>query len=112
MAVNEYISVGQMRSVVLFRQNTPVDNTSGGQDDSYADLLTTRGRLRKNRGSKNLEHGDIGFDKSYELICRAENALIINSDTICVINSEEYKINDWEIVDEIKHWIKFSISKR
>ena len=105
------IAIGEMRSVVLFEQNTPVDNGSGGQEDNFIELLTTRGRLRKNKGYKDIEQGDVVFDKGYELICRWRSDLVINKDTRVTIRGEHYRITDHELVDEIKHWYKFLLSK-
>jgi hypothetical protein len=111
MAVSNEISIGEMRSVVTFEQNNPADDGSGGQADSFTMLLTTRGRLRKLKGDKNLEQGDIVFDKGYELICRWRSDLVINKDTSVVINSERYRINDFDLQSEIKHLYRFIINK-
>jgi len=100
-----------MRSVVSFEQNSPVDDGSGGQVDDFTLLLTTRGRLRKLKGNKNLEQGDIVFDKGYELICRWRSDLVINKDTSIVINGQRYRINDFELQNEIKHLYRFIINK-
>lgn len=105
------MSIGEMRSIVLFEQNNPVDDGSGGQADNYTTLLSTRGRLRQLKSYKDLEQGDILFDRGYELICRWRSDLVINKDTRITINGEHYRITGYELADEIKHWYRFTINK-
>jgi SPP1 family predicted phage head-tail adaptor len=108
---NTAIGIGEMRSSVTFEQNNPVDDASGGQVDHFTVLLETRGRLRKLRGNKNLEQGDVVFDAGFELICRWRSDLVINRDTRVTISGDHYRINDYSLQDEIKHWYRFTISK-
>lgn len=104
------INIGDMRQTGTFMQNNPVANSSGGQDDNYTALVTCRGRLRKIKGSKGLEDGDSVFNKEYEWVCRYQNAIVMTPDTALQIGGQMYKINDFEKVDEIKHFYRFVIS--
>ena len=110
MARELEIATGEMRQTGTFRKNTPVPNGSGGFTDSYTDLLTCRGRLRKIKGNRALEQGATVINKNYEWICRYQSALVVNTGLELVINGQVYRINDWEMVDEIPHWVRFVIS--
>jgi hypothetical protein len=117
--VLERFTIGQMRSVVVFKSNTPTTNattnreavTTGGQNDVYSDLITTRGRLRKKRGDRNLDFGLINSNDSYELICRFGTTLNagIKSNGKVSVDGVLFTIQSWEVVDQIKHWYKFQI---
>lgn len=104
-------SIGRMRQVAIFRQNAPVNDNAGGQNDDYADQVTVRGCLEKKRGSKTQEQHEIVIGKDYYFYCRYNNILTIDTDTIIEINNDTYRINDWGLVDEINHLYKFDISK-
>lgn len=104
------ITTGDMRQSGTFQRNTPIPNTSGGTDDNYTDLLTCRGKLRQRSGSKSLEQGDFVQNKNYEWICRYQTALVIDTDTILVIRGVKYKILNFEKMDELNHFYKFTIS--
>lgn len=103
--------IGQMRSVVVFMINQPIDNTSGGQDDNYITTVTTRGRLTKKSGKKGLEAGTIQFEKYYELYCRYQSDIVLNSDTRVVVDGQNYQINDWEFEGEVKHLYIFKLCR-
>lgn len=103
------ISIGDMRQKGVLRQNTPISDQSGGSSDNYADVLTCRGRLRKLKGNKTLEQGDIVFNKGYEWVCRFQTGIVIDSDTAWLISGQYYKIADFEKVDEINHFYRFVI---
>lgn len=104
-------SIGECRSIVQFQQNQPVDNESGGQDDVWTIIITTRGRLRKKNGYKDIELGSVQFNKDYELVCRYQSSILINPDTRVLVDGKAYKINDWEMEQEINHLLIFSISR-
>jgi len=104
-------AIGECRSVVQFQRNTPVDNQSGGQDDAWNTFITTRGRLRKKTGRKDIERGTVQFDKEYELVCRYQSDILINADTRILVDGIPYRINDWEAQNEIHHILIFSLSR-
>lgn len=103
------ISIGDMRQKGILRKNTPVSDQSGGQSDNYADVLTCRGRLRKLKGGKSLEQGDVVIGKSYEWVCRFQSGIVIDADTAWLISGQYYRISDYEKVDEINHFYRFII---
>lgn len=109
MAFN--ISIGEMRQSGTLRQNTPVDDQSGGQADHYTDVLTCRGRLRKMKGNKSLEDSDVVINKGYEWVCRFQSGIVINKDTAWMIAGVFYRISDFEKVDEINHFYRFVIEQ-
>ena len=111
MGLTSPFAIGECRSVVQFQQNTPVDNESGGQDDAWTTTVTTRGRLRKKTGRKEIELGSVQFEKGYELVCRYQSDILINPDTRVLVDGNPYRINDWEAENEINHIIIFSLSR-
>lgn len=104
-------SIGEMRSVVKVMQNQPIDNTSGGQDDNFIVLLTTRGKLTRNSGRKGIEAGNLQFDKSFKLETRFQVAFAINKDLRISVDDTDYMIVDWYLDNEIKHWYNFILNR-
>lgn len=113
-------NIAQMRSRVQFLVNAPTTAataereavTTGGLNDVYLTLLTTRGRLRKKSGNRGLDLGLVEIKETYELICRFQSTLESNLrvDTKILIDSKTYTIASWEKVDEIKHFYKFELN--
>lgn len=118
--VLERFTIGQMRSSVEFFVNAATVNattereavTTGGRNDSYVSLLTTRGRLRKKNGNRGLDLGLIESKETYELICRFQSTLesSLATDVKLVIDSKVFTIASWEKIDEIKHFYKFELN--
>ena len=112
--------LGEMRSTVVFKTNTPVISatadraavTTGGQNDAYTTLLTTRGRLRKTNGFKDLLLGEISGKDSYELICRFQSALEsgLKVNGKVVVDLVNYTIASWEKIDQLNHLYKFKLN--
>lgn len=102
--------IGQMRQVVQFQVNNPVDNTSGGQNDVWTTIITTRGWLTKKTGRKGIEQGTVQFDKSYVLYCRYQSDLIVNTDTRMIVDGRTFMVADFELQDEIKHLYVFTLN--
>lgn len=104
------IGIGEMRQKGTLKQNSPVANDSGGQDDNYTGILTCRGRLRQNSGSKRLENGEIVQNKGWQWICRFQQAITIDADTAWEIDGKFYRITNWEKIDQLNHWYEFTLS--
>lgn len=114
------LKIGQMRSSVQFLVNVPTAAatttreavTTGGLNDVYSVLLTTRGRLRKKSGNRSFMMGLIEIKESYELICRFQSTLESNLrvDNKVLIDSKTYTLNSWEKIDEINHLYVFDLN--
>lgn len=114
------VLIGQMRSSVVFKTNTPVITatatreaiTTGGENDVYTTLLTTRGRLRKRSGGRNLDLGLLTGQDSYELICRFQSALesALKANMKVFVDGIEYTIVTWQKTDQISHYYKFDLN--
>ena len=106
------IDTGEMRQVGTFQKNTAVNNTSGGQDDSYSDVCTCRGRFRQMKASKSLEQGEIVQNKGFEWVCRYQVAIAntLDADSAWVIGGQFYRISSWEKVDQKPHWFRFILN--
>lgn len=109
-----------MRSVVVFKTNTPTTSatsdreavTTGGQNDVYTTLLTTRGRLRKISGGRSLDFGLIENRESYKLLCRFQSALeySITANMKVDVDNKSFTVDTWEKVDEINHLYEFVLN--
>lgn len=108
------VPIGQMRSVVKFEKNTPVDTDSGGQIDSYTELLTTYGHLKKKGGGRSQEEGDVFLNSTYELTCRFQTALDnqLNTSVRAVINNKFFTIHSFEQIDEKRFYYKFILKEQ
>lgn len=104
------MAIGQMRETVVFLGNTPTAKGAGFVDQ-YATLLTTRGQLIANSGSRGLSFGAIADGQSYTLICRFQTALAagLRSDTKIVISGVTYTFSSYKLVDQKKHLYEFQI---
>lgn len=119
MVLNNY-AIGQFRQTVVFMANTATTSattireavTTGGKNDNYSILLTTRGRLRKSNGSRGLSFGLVADDETYELVCRFQTALeaSLRTDTKIIIDSKTYTPQSWEKVDQLNHIYIFRIA--
>jgi hypothetical protein len=104
------IGIGSMRSVVVFYQNNPVSNDNGGTDDVFTEAVKTRGQLRENSGRKQLENGELGFNKSFTLYIRYQGAYQFTVDTRVDIDGIAYRINNIQLINQIRHEYKLSLS--
>jgi head-tail adaptor len=100
-----------LNKIVVFKQNTPTASTTGGKIDAYTTLVTTRGSLSKRNTSKGFSAGEHGFDNSYELIVRYQDAIFnaIRTDLKILIDSITYTIHSWEKMEEKRFYLKFTI---
>lgn len=113
------LTIGQMRQVVYFLVNTPTQSATAtreavgtGKNDVYAVLLTTRGRLRKNNGNRQMLFGMVESSETYDLICRFQSALAgsLRVDMKIIIDQKTYTPAAWEKIDEINHLYKFTLN--
>ncbi len=104
-------SSGQMRTVAVFYSNEPVANDSGGRDDNWVQVTSTRARLRQDRGKKTNEQGQIIFNKDFQLVCRFKRDITPDAKWKVKIDGEDYRIINFVLYNEIKRWFIFSLSK-
>ena len=106
-------SIGNMREVVVFLQNTPTV-AGAGYADNYSTLLTTRGQLIDKSGSRNLSYGEVANNNFMTLRCRFQTALAasLRSDTKIVIDSITYTLSTYKLVDQKKHIYEFEIQSQ
>lgn len=105
--------VGKMDKVVLFRKNNSAALGAGAQD-SYADLLTTRGALKKVRGNTGISFGDILTNDAYTLIVRKQSLLESNlSNSLRIfIEGRSFKVDSWENIEEDHFYYRFNITEQ
>jgi hypothetical protein len=109
MSITDF-TISQMRSKVTFKSNAPIRDDAGDSTDVFSTLVVTRGRLRQLSGSKTLESGELRFNNDYELICRYQNQLLIDPNSIVEIGGVDFRIKEYQMVDQIKHMFIFILS--
>lgn len=104
------MGVGLMRETVVFLQNTPTQKGAGSVDN-YTTLLTTRGELKDNGGSRVLSFGDILDSAGMILTVRYQAALAagLRSDTKVVIQGATYTITEINLIRQRKHFYRMKI---
>lgn len=100
-----------MRQKGTLSKNTPVPNQSGGMTDVYTDVCTFRGQLLQKSSSRTNEQGELVNNRNFQFITRAQNALVIDPGSRLIIDGTSYSILSYELVDQIKQWYKFILSK-
>jgi len=110
MPVIKELHIGQFRYQVTIQQNSPVDNSSAGQDDNYTTLYSCRGYLQEYSGMKKDEQGQLLQNQGTKLTIRYTNILTINSDTRVLVNGIAYRINGYTLLDQRKHFYELNIS--
>lgn len=105
------MAVGEFDKVVAFQKNTAT-TLGAGKADSYATYCTTRGRLRKQNGSRGLSFGEMLQSSSFELLVRYESLLASNlrNDNKVLIDSKLYSISSYELIEEKKRYYKLTIN--
>lgn len=107
------VSISEFRHVIRFEIPTKTANTSGGQDEAYADLLTTRGSVRKKDGFRNFSDGYDAIINTYELMTywRGDLESNLTRDTRVIYDNRSFRIETWERVNEERSFMKFTISE-
>lgn len=101
----------QMRFSGTLQQNVPVDDGAGGQEDNWTNVLTTRCSLEKQSGKLVDGAGKMEYNKYYILVCRFQQAIVLDVDSRWLINNEVYKVTDFEKVDFKPHYYTFNVTK-
>lgn len=104
-------SIGSLKHVGVYVQNTPVAQSSGGYKDSYTNVLTTRGELKARSSSKEVNAGQVEFRNTFDWTCRFRPDLVINKKSKWVIEGKEYNIEGYELIDMKKCYYKFRLSE-
>lgn len=102
-------TIGQLRHTATLQKNTPVANSSGGYTDNYTDVCTFRCRVREKSGSRQDAQGEIILQRQFELICRAQTAIVIDQDSRITYNGASFSITNFYEDNEIKHWLILTI---
>ena len=102
-----------MRFSGTLQQNQPISDGAGGQVDNWVNILTTRCGLVKESGKLVDGAGKLEYNKFYTLVCRKQIAVeaVLDTDSRWLINSDVYKVTDYERVDMIPHYITFQVTK-
>ncbi len=107
------MGVGELNKIVVFKSNTPTTQGAGAKD-GYSTLLTTRGRLRKLSGARNLTFGELVESSSYELKVRYEQTLAdnIKRNMKVEIDGKIYTIDSVEQVEEKRKYFLIALKRK
>lgn len=107
--------IGKLREVIKFEKNSPTETASGGETDSFAEFLTTRGMLRKKRGNRGLEAGAVLMSSDYELVVRFQKDIADNlaGDSIRIVAQNMFfTIDSVDIIDQKFRYYVFQLSEQ
>lgn len=107
------MDIGKLKETVLFEFNYP-PALGAGYTDSYFELLTTRGYLKKRSGQRSFETGEVINKQSFELWIRYAAYLEshLRMDLRITIKGKVYAIDTWEKIEEKNFYFKFIINQR
>ena len=107
------MDIGLLKETVIFKFNYPAA-LGAGYTDTYFELLTTRGYLKKLKGQRSFETGEVVNKQTYELWIRYQAYLetYLRDDVKIVINGREYTIETYEKIDEKNFYYKFTINEK
>lgn len=101
--------IGELRDSGQLQINTPVAQGAGFKD-SFATLLTCRGRLTKYKGDRSLNSSEVNINASWEWVCRFQAAIdeVTNKKSIrWIIDGRKFSVNNYELIDQKKRYYRF-----
>lgn len=107
------VSISDFKHVIRFEVPSKSATTSGGQNEAYNDLLTTRGSVRKKDGFRNFSDGYDAIINTYEIVTywRGDLEANLTRDTRIVYDNRSFRIETWERVNEERSFMKFTVSE-
>lgn len=106
------INIGQLKRTATLLKNTPAETASGSEEDSYTTVLTTRCSLEKSSGGLDLLQNSLTREKRYKMICRYQDAIVIDTDSIWQIGSDTYRVEDYTLLEDTPHFYQFILIKQ
>lgn len=114
------VSIGEMRSVIKFEKNQPVNTPGGpGFTDSFTEFLTARGCLKKNNGNRVLSTGEIVEDNRFTLTVWFQAALFneLFSASVkslkVIVSNRKFTIASWtELIEDNQRQIEFKLNEQ
>lgn len=106
-------SIGQFKETVVIEQNNPTQ-MGAGWVDVWSTLVTTKGFLRKLRGDRSLQSGEIFEDNAYELWIRYQPTLESNLSILklrVIIGGKQFRIHSIEKIDQKNFYYRFLVSQ-
>src|SRR4029078_8106665 len=105
------IERGLMTKICEFKTNSRPQK-GAGTGNSYSTLLSCRGYLKQQSGTRTLNNGDVEFDTSFTLITDFIQSLFnsIEADLKVLIDGITYTVDAWEKIDQKRFYLKFNLS--
>lgn len=106
------MDVGKLKQTVVFKTNTQTAAESGGFTDSFSELLTTKGYLKKMRGGRNLTSGEIIENNDYELTVRYQPDLTLSQSVRVEIGTRIFSVTGWTKVEEKNFYYVINLNEK
>ena len=106
------IHTGLFKHPFVFKMVQKTENDTGGHTEFWLEFYGTRGYFRQVNGSSFLEDGVHVNVQSYEAYTFWRSVLEenLNKDLRLVYDNREFKIDNYERVNEDRRFYKFSLS--
>lgn len=118
-----------MDKIVKFYRNVGATAAGGGTTDNYTLLVTTRGELKTNSGSRSGGFNEIGGTTSHTLMVRKQNTLFeelhtpqvreamslkvtVNEKVGLETIERRFTIHSWHNVQEDYTYLKFDLTEQ
>lgn len=104
--------IGNMRQKGALQNNTPIAY-GAGKKDSYAEVATAWGQLKKQSSARVNELGDTTLASNWTWECRFNSDLenLIGKSSRWVIENRFFTITGYEQIDQRRFWYKFFLSE-
>lgn len=108
--MNKVPTIGQLRSVVKFERNQPLQK-GAGKEDFYIEYLTTRGQLIEGTGRMMMDGMAPVLFSKYTLYVRMQDDLDLGKNVRVVINNRIFRIESYKAVDQKKFFYKLELNE-
>lgn len=100
------ITAGQLTEVIQFEIPTKTANVSGGQNEAYTQLCSTRGKVKVKDAFRSIENGYDANVENVEVYCYWRNDIVNNftRDMKMIWMNKSYQIVSMESLE--RRWIK------
>lgn len=107
------MEVGELNKILVFKTNTPTA-TGAGLTNSYTTLLTTRGSLKKNNGSRGLSFSELTETNNYTIVTRYQQALhnAMRLDMKIEADGRLFTPTTWEKIGEKRFYLRINVNEQ
>lgn len=109
-------TIGECRSVGALSENQKVQQ-GAGRKDNYVEVTGTagtRGRLKRLRGNRTLESGEVLISRTWEWVCRFTTLIenVVEKKSLrWTIDNRVFVVSDYEKIDQKNNWYRFILNE-